>query len=289
MGLVAGMALAASAFFSEAGPLVVGPWLVLVVAASARARGRTRWECGTAMLAAAVPSMVTLAALSFTGHASRDVTASLEQVAPLDVGGIGTVFPYLDDTLGVSVAKVLDRRPVLSLLVGALLLAMMWFLARRFVPGVRVLARWVLPDRGAQVLWCTGFAGTTLLLFGLGFDWMRWVTSIAFSAMLAAAAVVGARARSPRPPCRSRRLVHARPDACVAVGAVDRGARGRDVPARPAAAPDGRAGHRPDRPPARGRARLSAASGRRRSCGRIARTHRHRGFRRGAQVPGHLR
>jgi hypothetical protein len=190
VGLTAGGLLAASAFFSEAGPLVVGPWLVLVVAALARSRARSRWESGTAMLAAAVPSMVTLAALSFTGRADRDMTASLEQVAPLDVGGIGTVFPYLDDTLGVSVAKVLDRRPVLSLVVGALLLAMMWFLARRFEPGARALVRWVLPGRGARLLWCAGLAGTTLLLFALGFDWMRWVTSIALSAMLAAAAVV---------------------------------------------------------------------------------------------------
>jgi predicted membrane protein len=190
VGLVGGGLLAWSAFFSEAGPLVVGPWLVLVVGALARARRRSHWESTVAMAAAALPSMLTLGVLSVTGRGSVDTVAAMEQVAPLDVGGRGTVFPYLDDTLTVSVEKVLDRRPVLSLVVGALLLAMMWFLARRLVPCLRALVSWAIPTRALRTVWGAGLAATAVLLFGLGFDWMRWVTSIVFSAMLATGALV---------------------------------------------------------------------------------------------------
>ncbi len=201
VGAVSGVLLAWSAFFSEAGPLVVGPWLVLVVGALARARRRSHWEVTVAMAFTALPSVVTLGALSVTGCANRDTVAALEQVAPLDVGGRGTVFPYLDDTVLVSVEKVLDRRPVLSLVVGAALVALMWFLAHRLLPCVRSLVGWALPTRRLRIAWSAGVVAGALLLFGLGFDWMRWVTSIAFSGMLATGAlVVLARDPAVRPP-----------------------------------------------------------------------------------------
>jgi hypothetical protein len=190
VGVASGALLAWSGFFSEAGPLVVGPWLVLIVGALARARHRSHWEAAVAMALTAVPSVVTLGGLSVTGRATGDTVAGLEQVAPLDVGGRGTVFPYLDDTLMVSVEKVLDRRPVFSLVVGAVLVALMRFLARRLLPCLRALVGWALPTGGLRLAWSAGLVSGTVLLFGLGFDWMRWVTSIAFSGMLATGALV---------------------------------------------------------------------------------------------------
>lgn len=190
VGLVSGALLAWSAFFSEAGPLVVGPWSVLVVGALARARRCPQWEATVAVALAGLPSVLTLGVLSVTGRATGDTVAALEQVAPLDVGGRGTVFPYLDDTVMVSVEKVLDRRPLLSLVVGAALLGLMWFLARRLLPCLRALLTWALPTRALRVTWCAGLVVGASLLFGLGFDWMRWVTSIVFSGMLATGALV---------------------------------------------------------------------------------------------------
>ncbi len=38
------------------------------------------------------------------------------------------------------------------------------------------------------------------MLFALGFDWLRWITSIGFSALLASAAIVALDGRSPVSP-----------------------------------------------------------------------------------------
>ncbi|HEX5586643.1 MAG TPA: hypothetical protein VFZ17_05005 [Acidimicrobiia bacterium] len=204
VGAVSGALLALSAFFSEAGPLVVGPWLVLIVLVLARARGRSSWECGIAGVLAAAPSALALGALSLTGRASVDTVAALEQVAPLNVGGRGTVFPYLDDTVMVSVGKVGTRFPVTSLVVGALLLGVLWFLGRRLHPVAASVVSWTFLSAAWRRLWAAGFAGVTVLLFALGFDWMRWVTSIVFSASLAAGAIVVIVGRAPNPPDDAR-------------------------------------------------------------------------------------
>jgi hypothetical protein len=190
VALVGGIVLGVSAFFSEAGPLVVGPWLVLVVVCLARARRRSAWECGVAMTVAAVPSLLALGALAVAGRATPDQLASFEVVAPLDVGGKGTVFPYMDDTLGISFAKVIDRRPLLSFVVGAVLLTMAWFLVRRAVPYLRRVFAWLMPGRAMRLAWIAGTVGCTGALFALGFDWMRWITSVAFSATLATGAIL---------------------------------------------------------------------------------------------------
>ncbi|MET0628262.1 MAG: hypothetical protein ABW033_07390 [Acidimicrobiia bacterium] len=190
LGAVSGALLALSALFSEAGPLVVAPWLVLLVLVLARSRGRSRWECGIAGVLAAAPSVLALGALALTGRASAAAVAALEQVAPLDVGGRGTVFPYLDDTVLVSMGKVGTRFPVTSLVVGAFLVGTICFLGRRLRPVVASVISWALPTPAWRRLWSVGFVGVTVLLFGLGFDWMRWVTSIMFAASLAGGAIV---------------------------------------------------------------------------------------------------
>lgn len=190
VGLVAGVLLAVTVLFSEAGPLVVGPWVALVVAAHARSLGRSRWECRVATGAAVVPSVVMLAAVAATGQASPERVTSLEFAAPIGVDGQGTVFPYLDDTLGDSIGKVVHHFPVTSLVVGAFLLVLLAVLARRLAPYARATADWVLVTRGERAWWVVGTAAGVGLLFGLGFDWMRWITSIVFAASLAAAAIV---------------------------------------------------------------------------------------------------
>ncbi len=68
VALVSGGLLAVSALCSEAGPLVVGPWLVLVVVCVARARGRSSWECAVAMALTAVPSALVLGVLAVVGR-----------------------------------------------------------------------------------------------------------------------------------------------------------------------------------------------------------------------------
>ena len=198
LGLVGGALLAVSVLFSEAGPLVVGPWLALVVAASGRAQGRSRWESNLAMLCSVVPSALVLAVVAGVGRASLDAKTALEQVAPLDVGGRGTVFPYLDDTIGDSIAKVSNQFPIWSFVVGAVLLGAIAFVARQLRPFVCSTARWVLPTRASRRLWFAGFAGSALVLFGLGFDWMRWITSIMFCGSLAVAAIVAIIGRADR-------------------------------------------------------------------------------------------
>ncbi len=115
------------------------------------------------------------------------------------MGGRGTVFPYLDDTVGDSVTKVIARRPVLSLLVGLVLAVLVWFLVRRVVPYARGVGRWLLPGRGARGAWFAGTSGAAGLLFALGFDWMRWITSIAFAALLAAGAITVLLGTEPEP------------------------------------------------------------------------------------------
>jgi len=61
-------------------------------------------------------------------------------------------------------------------------------------------ARWVLATRSERAWWAGGALGAAALLFGLGFDWMRWITSIVFAASLAIAAIVVLVDRGPSRP-----------------------------------------------------------------------------------------
>jgi len=190
VGLVSGVLLALAALFSEAGPLVVGPWLALVVLACGRARARSRWECSLASALSVTPAAAVLLVVAGTGRATLRTRAALEQVAPLDVGGRGTVFPYLDDTLRDSVHEVAHRVPVWSLVVGAVLVVALGWLGRHLLSYGRDVGRWLLPTRASRSVWLVSLGATSLALFALGFDWMRWVTSIACAASLATAAIV---------------------------------------------------------------------------------------------------
>ncbi len=50
-------------------------------------------------------------------------------------------------------------------------------------------------------MWLIGTTGLTAVLFALGFDWLRWITVIAFAALLAVGGIVlvDGRARHPSP------------------------------------------------------------------------------------------
>ena len=63
------------------------------------------------------------------------------------------------------------------------------------------LARWLLPRRLERVTWLASTVALSTALFALGFDWLRWITVIAFAALLALAGVVAidGRARHPSP------------------------------------------------------------------------------------------
>ena len=55
---------------------------------------------------------------------------------------------------------------------------------------------WIFPGRVVLVGWILGFGACSVALFALGFDWMRWIASIAFSALIAAAGIVAMLSRS---------------------------------------------------------------------------------------------
>jgi len=198
LGLVGGVLLAGCALVSEVSPLIVGPWLVLVVAASARAREQSRAASWVAMLLAAMPSVLTLAVLVTVGQASKATVTALEGTAPPEIRGHGTVFTYLDDTFGRSIAKVIagPSRLALSIIVGAFLAGLLLFCVRRALPYMRGTFEWILPTRLLRRAWGLGMLAGAALLFALGLDWLRWITSFFFAGLLAAGAVVALADRS---------------------------------------------------------------------------------------------
>jgi hypothetical protein len=202
VALVAGALLAACTLASEVAPLIVAPWLVLVVVAATRARnGPTASIAGPTALCIG-PSAAVLGALLLHGPPSALQVFQLEQGAPGIIEGKGSVFVYLGDTLGTSVRRVVeDSHPGLSILVGLALLAVLGAVFRGALPYLRSLGRWLLPGRAQRVAWAVATGTLTGALFALGFDWLRWITVIAFAALLALAGIVAidGRARHPSP------------------------------------------------------------------------------------------
>jgi hypothetical protein len=190
LAIVAGSLLALCALCSEAAPLIVGPWLVLVVVAAERKAGATR-STWPSMLLTAVPSMIALTVLATAGKGDATTVSALEDAAPSIIRGHGSVFAYLGDSVTVSLRRVVERpNPELSLVVGALLAALLVFCGRGMIPYLRALGAWLLPTTRARKVWAAATALCTLLLFALGFDWLRWIATIGFAALLAGAAIV---------------------------------------------------------------------------------------------------
>jgi hypothetical protein len=197
LAAVGGALLAGSALVSEASPLIVGPWLVLVVLAVARTCPRARGESGVVVTLCAVPSVVTLAVLTSAGRADSATVAVLEQSAPPEIRGHGTVFAYLGDTVRSSFERVMSRpNQWLSILVGGVFVALFLYCARDCAPYARAMLRWLLPTTLGRRAWISATVLAAGVLFALGFDWLRWITSIGFAALLASAAIVALDGRS---------------------------------------------------------------------------------------------
>ncbi|MEX1007798.1 MAG: hypothetical protein WD271_08120 [Acidimicrobiia bacterium] len=192
LGLVGGVLLGVSTLFSEASPLIIGPWLLLVVVASARARARSRSEPWCAMVLCTLPSVLALGLLAATGRGSSQTVASLEGAAPPEIQAHGSVFPYLNDTFRSSFERVVHGpgNPPLSILVGTVFAVLLLFCAGNCFSYARAVWTWILPTRFLRVAWASGTLAAAIVLFALGFDWLRWISSIGFAALLAGGAIV---------------------------------------------------------------------------------------------------
>src|SRR5439155_21037064 len=130
--------------------VIVGPWLVLVVLAAGRRRGAGTGAArpGLITLLCAGPSVVVLGVLTLHGAPSAAQVNALELDAPGIIEGHGSVFDYLGDTFRSSFERVIERsNPELSLVVGALLLALLLFAFRGPVSYARSTGRWILATR----------------------------------------------------------------------------------------------------------------------------------------------
>ncbi len=204
LALVAGALLAVCTLASEAAPLIVAPWLVLVVIAATRARSGPAARIGVPSLLCVGPSAVVLVALAAHGAPAYDQVRALELDAPNIIEGHGSVFVFLGDTFGTSFQRVVERpNPELSIVIGLLLVAILFAVFRSSLSYVSGLGRWLLPTRAQRAAWLVATGLLTTMLFALGFDWLRWITVIAFAALLALAGIVAidGRARHPSPQC----------------------------------------------------------------------------------------
>jgi hypothetical protein len=198
-GVVSGALLAVSALVSEVSPLIVGPWLVLVVAAAARAYDETRRRTLLAIALTGAPSALALGVLVTLGRATPATVSALEAAAPPEIRGHGSVFAYLGDTFRGSLVRVIEgpARLALSIVVGALLVGLLMFCARSALPFARATFAWALPTRVERATWLTGMLAAATLLFALGLDWLRWISAFAFAGLLATGAIVALTGRSP--------------------------------------------------------------------------------------------
>ncbi len=200
LALVAGALLAVCTLASEAAPLIVAPWLVLVVIATTRAHRGATARIAVPVALCIVPSAVVLLALSAHGAPPMEQVRALELDAPNIIEGHGSVFEYLGDTFRASFQRVIERaNPELSILVGVLLVAILLAVFRGSLPYVGSINSWLLRTRAERVVWVAATGGLTVMLFALGFDWLRWITVITFAALLALAAIVAIDGRARRP------------------------------------------------------------------------------------------
>lgn len=191
LALVAGALLAACTLASEAAPLIVAPWLVLVVIAAVRARGGRSAGVAIPVLLCTAPAAVVLITLTVHGSPSAAQVQALELGAPNIIGGHGSVFEYLGDTFASSFQRVIERsHPALSIVVGLALLALLVAVFHGSRSYLASLMDWLLPTRVQRSVWVVASASLTLVLFALGFDWLRWISVIVFAALVALAGIV---------------------------------------------------------------------------------------------------
>jgi hypothetical protein len=127
-----------------------------------------------------------------TGRGSDQNVAALVRAAPAEIEGHGSVFPYLSDTIRSSFERVIHgpgNKPF-SILVGLIFAALLAYCARPCLPYIRAMWTWILPTRLLRVAWATATGAAAVVLFALGFDWLRWISSIGFAALLAGGAIV---------------------------------------------------------------------------------------------------
>lgn len=193
LGLVGGLLLAPAALITETAPLQVGPWLVLVVVACARAQGKSRSGCCATALAASVPWVGTLAVLAFAGHRSDSLVNQLVSSAPRTLGPkSGNEFQYLGDNIGQSLDRVRSmglNRQLATLALGALLIALTVFVARPIARHMGPTFRWIIASRGSRWCWLSVWLLSLVLLFALGVDWMRWIAAESCAALITGASV----------------------------------------------------------------------------------------------------
>ncbi len=200
MALIAGSLLAVCTLASEVAPLIVAPWLVLVVIAATRGRSGPTARVAIPTALCVGPSAFVLGALTLHGPPSAQQVFDLQLGAPTIIEGHGSVFEYLGDTFGSSFQRVIERsHPELSIVVGLALVALLVAVFSGPLPYLKSLGRWLLPGRIERVTWVVATAGLTTALFALGFDWLRWITVIAFAALLALAGVVAIDGRACHP------------------------------------------------------------------------------------------
>jgi hypothetical protein len=200
LALVAGALLAVCTLASEAAPLIVAPWLVLVVIAATRARAGPEARIGLPSVLCLGPSAVVLVVLAAHGAPAYGQVRALELDAPNIIEGHGSVFEYLGDTFATSFQRVLERsNPELSIVVGLALVALLLAAFCTSLPYLGSVAQWLLRSRAERAAWLVTTLSLTTMLFALGFDWLRWITVIAFAALLALAGIVAIDGRAHHP------------------------------------------------------------------------------------------
>ena len=134
LGAVGGILIAAATFAGETAALLVGPWLVVVVAAAARVVSVSRARQVLAMALATLPWVLSLFVLLATGRASEATVLKLDRAAPpiFRGRGLATVFVFLGDNLSESVDRVAHHEGHIefSIPVGVVLLALTLWCAR---------------------------------------------------------------------------------------------------------------------------------------------------------------
>ena len=192
VGLVGGLLLGMSTLLSEASPLIVGPWLVLVVAAAVRARAGTETEQRVAIGLCVAPSVVALLVLSAAGRGSDETVAALVARLRPKSKVTGRCSPT-SATRSRRASSEWSTDPATSRSRSS------WALSSRrrwrtapaaACPTCARCGRGSCPPGSSAFAWTSTTVIAAVVLFALGFDWLRWISSIGFAALLAGGSIV---------------------------------------------------------------------------------------------------